>query len=57
VPGRLGVAYERAEGIQGFTSLKGPHHADIMELTTLLSDADLRKLKERQPNVIPFARP
>ena len=53
--GRFGIGYERDDGRHGMTCVY-PNHPDLMELITLLSDADLRKLQEMHDG-IPFARP
>jgi hypothetical protein len=45
--GRLGIAYERDDGLQGFTRV----YAENLELITLLSDEDLRKLKEMNDGI------
>lgn len=49
----IGIAYQRGDGLQGATSFHEPFHPDLLELITLLHDADLRKVKERLPDAIP----
>lgn len=53
-PGRLGIAYERDDGLQGFTRVY-TDDPDCLELITLLSDEDLHKLQEMHHD-IPFPR-
>ena len=43
------------DGLEGITNLR--RKPDLLELITLLSDADLRKVEEKLPGAIPFNRP
>ena len=52
----LGIAFKRDDGWEGTTSFREPFHRDLLELITLLNDADLRKIKERLPDVSPVNR-
>jgi hypothetical protein len=53
----IGIAFLRDDGLKGLTTFHEPFHPDLLELITLLNDADLKKVKERLPDVIPSARP
>lgn len=55
--GRPGIAFVQPNGVVGVTSFNPPYHPDLLELITMLSDADLLKIEGTLTNGrIPFNR-
>jgi hypothetical protein len=50
----IGIAYERDDGVQGFTRLNNLGHPLFADLLKLLSPEDRRRVEERLSNVVPF---